>query len=73
MKYDYIIVARIERDNKTFPFEIEDNPILNLAMPNKESYPFAEERRLLYVAIARARDSATLIAPNSNRSVFVKE
>ncbi|WP_290086693.1 ATP-binding domain-containing protein, partial [Parasutterella excrementihominis] len=42
-------------------------------MPNKESYPFAEERRLLYVAITRARDSATLIAPNSNLSVFVKE
>lgn len=73
MEYDHIIVPRIERGNKGFPCEIEDNPILNLAMPNKESYPFAEERRLLYVAITRARDSATLIAPNSNLSVFVKE
>uniref|UniRef100_UPI0025EC5160 3'-5' exonuclease n=1 Tax=uncultured Parasutterella sp. TaxID=1263098 RepID=UPI0025EC5160 len=73
MEYDHAIVPRIEKGNKGFPCEIQDNPILDLAMPCKESFPFAEERRLLYVALTRARESATLIAPLSNPSTFVRE
>ena len=41
----------------------------------KENYPFAEERRLFYVAITRTRNKVYLVAPKSNEqtSSFVNE
>ena len=42
-------------------------------MPKKESYKFAEERRLLYVALTRARSSVTIIANRESRSKFTEE
>ena len=33
-----------------FPSQIADDPLLQIAMPAPDSYPFAEERRLFYVA-----------------------
>jgi DNA helicase-4 len=37
-----------------FPSQIVDDPVLQLAMPQPDVFPMAEERRLFYVAITRA-------------------
>ena len=74
LEYDYVIVAMMEKGKYLgFPCQIEDNPILDLVMPKKESYEFAEERRLLYVALTRARSFVTVIANNESRSIFTEE
>lgn len=74
MEFDYIILARMEQDcSWEFPCQIQDDPILDLAMPEKESYEFAEERRLLYVALTRARFSVTIVASCDSPSIFTKE
>ena len=39
-----------------FPSRIQDAPILSLLLGTTDTYPFAEERRLFYVALTRARD-----------------
>jgi DNA helicase-4 len=63
LEYDHVIIPRVY-DGKyyNFPCRIADDPLLDLAMPSPEEFPFAEERRLFYVALTRARHSASVIA-----------
>jgi DNA helicase-4 len=47
--------------------------VLDLAMPAPESFPRAEERRLFYVALTRARRAVLLISHPRRMSPFVIE
>ena len=53
---------------------MENDEILALVLPNPEQYPNAEERRLMYVAMTRARKEVHLFSGNGfYSSEFVKE
>ena len=56
-----------------FPSEIDDDPLLDLVLAVPEGYPNAEERRLLYVAITRARRRVFLLAEGGPTSPFAME
>lgn len=56
-----------------FPCKIEDDPVLALAMPDADPFPFAEERRLFYVALTRARLETWIFTTTTNPSQFVVE
>jgi DNA helicase-4 len=56
---DHVIVLRAESGRMGLPSEIVDDPILDLVLPEPEKYEHAEERRLFYVALTRARHSYT--------------
>ena len=56
-----------------FPSEIVDDPLLDLVLPEPENFDHAEERRLFYVALTRARNSVTVLADRAKPSVFVRE
>ena len=56
-----------------FPSEVTDDPLLDLVLGTPEEYPNAEERRLLYVALTRARRRAYLIEGEGPRSPFIAE
>ena len=56
-----------------FPVEIADDPLINLVLSEPEAYPNAEERRLLYVALTRARRQVFLLADGGPPSAFVTE
>lgn len=56
-----------------FPSTIADDPVLDLAMPAPEDFEHAEERRLFYVALTRARRGVVLITPAQRMSPFVIE
>ncbi|MEV0453645.1 UvrD-helicase domain-containing protein [Catellatospora methionotrophica] len=73
LEADYVIVANLTRGRLGFPSQIVDDPVLNLAMAAPDPYPHAEERRLLYVALTRARHQAVLISVHGRESVFVAE
>lgn len=73
LEADHIIVVGLDTTRYGFPSGIADDPVLDLAMPNPETFPHAEERRLFYVALTRARRSVTVIAPPVRMSPFVSE
>lgn len=73
LEADYIVIPNVTAGTYGFPSEIVDDPVLSLAMPNADSYPHAEERRLFYVALTRARRHVTLIGVQGLESAFVAE
>jgi DNA helicase-4 len=73
LEADFIVLPGMSTGTYGFPSKIVDDPVLDLAMPAPESFAHAEERRLLYVALTRARREVVLIAPPQRMSPFVVE
>ena len=73
LEADYIVVATMTTGTYGFPSNIADDPVLDLAMPAPESFAHAEERRLFYVALTRARRGVTLITSPRQMSPFIVE
>jgi DNA helicase-4 len=69
---DYIIVVELSSGKHGFPSEIEDDPVLDLVLAEPEQHPNAEERRLFYVALTRAKKKVFLLAGRST-SKFLNE
>ena len=72
---DYVIVLDLKDTRRGFPSKIEDDPLLALVTPPEygAQFPYAEERRLFYVAMTRARRGAYLVADRNAPSEFVIE
>ena len=70
---DYVVVLDLNQGG--FPSHKEDDPLLHLVLPpvSGTAYPFAEERRLFYVAMTRARKGAYLVTDSGRPSPFVRE
>ena len=73
LEADHVIILRAVCDTMGFPSEIVDDPLLDLVLPKPENFEHAEERRLFYVALTRARKSVTILADREKPSTFVRE
>ncbi len=73
LQADYVFLLNNKAYGMGFPSQITDAPILQLLLDNCDHYPFAEERRLFYVAITRAKKKVWLVTIEGNESVFIKE
>ena len=71
---DYAVVLDLRDNRYGFPCRVEDDPLLTIVMPptHGEPYAFAEERRLFYVALTRARKAVYLITDHVRQSPFVR-
>ena len=73
LEADHVILLNLQNGKFGFPSNIADDPILNLVLPEQGNFENAEERRVMYVALTRARYTVTLISPPSRFSPFLKE
>ena len=73
LEADYAVVLGLCSGKHGFPAEIVDDPLLDLVLATPEAHPNAEDRRLLYVAITRARRQVYLLADGGPPSEFVTE
>jgi len=72
---DYVVVLDLKDARRGFPSQHEDDPLLGLVLPPPPggSFRHAEERRLFYVAMTRARRGTYLVADALRPSAFVIE
>ena len=70
---DYVIILGLSSGRHGFPSRKVSHPLLEALLPKAETYAFAEERRLFYVAMTRAKARVYLITDMSEASAFVVE
>ncbi len=73
LEADHVIILGADSGRHGLPSEVVDDPLLDLVLPRSEPFEHAEERRVFYVALTRARHSVTIIAREDRPSVFVNE
>lgn len=74
LEADYVLLLKCNSDIYGFPSMISDDPVLNYVLSEQEeSIEFAEERRLFYVAITRAKLKTTVFYKAGKPSIFVNE
>jgi DNA helicase-4 len=70
---DYVIILGLQKGKFGFPSEKISNTLLDMVLPIADTYAHAEERRLFYVALTRAKHHVYLISDGNNTSDFVRE
>ena len=70
---DYVILLGLQQGKEGFPAGARESIIEQGLLPQPEAFPDAEERRLAYVALTRARQQVWLMFDKAQPSVFVEQ
>ncbi len=70
---DYVIIVGLQEGSDGFPAPARESIMEEALLPVVEDFPDAEERRLLYVALTRARHRVWLLYNKANPSCFVED
>lgn len=70
---DEVILLHCSNHIYGFPTKKKTDAILKNVETVDESYPFAEERRLFYVALTRTKNHVFILYPKRYPSIFLKE
>ncbi|MDQ1607084.1 MAG: helicase, partial [Microbacteriaceae bacterium] len=73
LEADHIVLPSLTTGTYGFPSQINDDPVLALAMSGEDEFLHSEERRLFYVALTRARLGVTIFTVAGIESPFVVE
>lgn len=71
--YVFLINCNSGFDDYGFPSQVSDDPILDYVLSRSDSYDHAEERRVFYVAITRAKRASYVLFDKKYPSLFVNE
>ena len=70
---DYVVVMGLTAGKHGFPSQKIIPPLVDALLPKGDDFEFAEERRLFYVALTRAKHKVYLLADMTDVSDFVVE
>lgn len=73
LEADNVIILNCNSGIHGFPSLIADDPILDLVLANADAYENAEERRVFYVAITRAKKHTYVLFDKRHPSVFIDD
>ena len=73
LEADNVVLINCKNAYLGFPNKITDDPIMRFLLSKPEFTPYAEERRLMYVALTRTKNYVYLMVPRENPSEFVSE
>ncbi|BCG69846.1 hypothetical protein MesoLj113a_10040 [Mesorhizobium sp. 113-1-2] len=73
LEADYTVLLDVSEGNYGVPSRIEDDELLNLVIPRPETFAYAEERRLFYVALTRASRGVYMLTNRRQPSRYIQE
>ena len=73
LEADNIVILNFENSTMGFPNKLEDDPVIELVLEQIDDFPYAEERRLFYVAVTRTRNRVFVLTDASHPSEFLSE
>ena len=75
LEADYVFLLNCNSgyDDYGFPSQVADDPILDYVQSQSDSFEHAEERRVFYVAITRAKRASYVLFDKQYPSLFVTE
>jgi DNA helicase IV len=73
LEADYVIIKSVVSGIVGFPCGISDDPLVTSILSEPETFENAEERRLFYVALTRARHKIFILSTDSRPSPFIRE
>ena len=73
LEAENVILLNFKNETLGFPNQVMDDPVLDFVLTQAETYPYAEERRLLYVALTRTRNRVFVLVDAENPSEFMEE
>lgn len=73
LEADNIVLLNFRNATLGFPNKISDDPILELVLSSADTFEYAEERRLLYVALTRTKNRSYVMVDEQKPSEFFKE
>ena len=73
LQADYTFVINNKNSEMGFPSKIIDDEFTKSLLDFSDDYPYAEERRMFYVALTRCKIKCFLVIEEGNESVFIDE
>ena len=73
LEADYVIILNVSNKKYGLPNKEINHPLINMLSSSCDTFPYAEERRVFFVAITRCKLKTFLLVPKSNPSTFIKE
>lgn len=73
LESDVVILINLINNCYGIPSYIKNDPLIDYLNKKDDSYLYAEERRLFYVALTRTKSVVYLLTPIFNKSIFIKE
>lgn len=73
LQADYVFIINNKAQGMGFPSKIKNPTLIEQLLERSDDYPYAEERRLFYVALTRARKQVFFVIIKENISVFANE
>lgn len=73
LEADYVFILNCNCGLYGFPSLVSDDPVLDYVLSDPEHYEYAEERRVFYVGITRAKVHTVVMYDNENPSPFVTD
>ncbi|CAM3945619.1 UvrD-helicase domain-containing protein [Pseudoalteromonas byunsanensis] len=70
---DYAMIMGLYEGHNGFPASRPVQPLMDAMLPTRETFPLAEERRLFYVALTRAKRQIFIFKPRENACRFLAE
>ena len=73
LESDIVVIFNLKSGTFGFPSQRANDILLEYFLCKSDEYPYAEERRLFYVALTRAKHAVYLFVPEDSPSIFYDE
>ena len=70
---DIVIVVGMDSGMRGFPNHGGEDPLISVFLPRGDGYANSEERRVMYVAMTRAKEKIFLVSQSVQPSLFIEE